>query len=420
MATPSAFVNKLVDVPEVMLAEPLANAPQQAFHNQRAIAMDIDDINTLNRKDPDGFLTLLLAERTDLVGLPFQMGDECRLSSARSERFNEAATMVHKAQSAQPRSPRAVEPQNGNVDVQNGSAFFANLMKLCADSDDTSTPSRLQEYWDHVVPARLAAMTQICGPMSDSMKMALAKYLAAVSSVDSTRELVKLVLFSPEQSVSDMAILALKARREADVDDALLQGLRYPWPEVATRAAEGLAKLKRKDLVPRIIEVLDEVDPRAPVMEPKNGKSELTVRELVRINHHRNCLMCHATAKNAPRSVRAEVPVPGQPLPALTEGGYGSREMPEMSVRIDVTYLRQDFSTMLPVANAEPWPEMQRFDFVVRERTLKDDEVKAYKQKFDNVQPPNHRAALFALRELTGKDAAPTADAWRKMMNVSK
>jgi hypothetical protein len=89
-----------------------------------------------------------------------------------------------------------------------------------------------------------------------------------------------------------------------------------------------------------------------------------------------------------------------------------------------VTYLRQDFSMMLPVADAAPWPAMQRFDFVARTRVLKEDEVQAYKEKFDNlgpgVLPPNHKSALIALRELTGKEAAPTAEAWRKVVETTK
>ena len=32
------------------------------------------------------------------------------------------------------------------------------------------------------------------------------------------------------------------------------------------------------------------------------------------------------------------------------------------------------------------------------------------------VLSPYHKAAVAALRELTGKDAAPTADAWRKLL----
>ena len=37
-------------------------------------------------------------------------------------------------------------------------------------------------------------------------------------------------------------------------------------------------------------------------------------------------------------------------------------------VRADVTYLKQDFSVQLPVANPGQWPAEQRYDFVVRER----------------------------------------------------
>jgi hypothetical protein len=32
------------------------------------------------------------------------------------------------------------------------------------------------------------------------------------------------------------------------------------------------------------------------------------------------------------------------------------------------------------------------------------------------VLSPYHKAAVGALRELTGKDAAPTAEAWRKLL----
>jgi hypothetical protein len=147
---------------------------------------------------------------------------------------------------------------------------------------------------------------------------------------------------------------------------------------------------------------------------------------LVRINHHRNCLMCHAPGQdaNSDNVLTAEVPVPSQALPTFYDGGYRSQGIPELLVRIDVTYLRQDFSMMLPVADAAPWPEMQRFDFVVRTRVLKDDEVPAYRDKFDKLEagvlPPNHKAALAALRELTGKDTAPTAEAWRTLLKVTK
>jgi hypothetical protein len=449
---PSAFVDSLADVPELMLAQPLPNAPQPPTgvellvqEEVKAIAHQIAKINHLNKEKSDRFMELLLAERPDLAGLPVQMGDQCRLSSVRSQHFSRAVAMVHGARTTNAvrnvAFPGGGQPGGGFVQAQvvatsipvmisteaNGSAFLLQFLQSCIASDDAVLPSRAQEYADHAVPARLAAMTQICGPTSDSMKMALAKYLASVSTVEATQALVKTILFTREQDVRDTAIAALKARRESDWTEPMLQGFRYPWPEVASRAADALVKLNRKDLVPKIIDVLDEADPRAPVVETKDGKAVTAVRELVRINHHRNCLMCHPPGQSAVGNenvLTAEVPLPGRPLPSANEGGYRSQGIAEILVRIDVTYLRQDFSIMLPVADAAPWPEMQRFDFVVRKRVLKDDEAGAYKAKFDKLEPgvlpPNHRAALVALRELTGKDTAPTAEAWRKLTKAMK
>jgi len=150
------------------------------------------------------------------------------------------------------------------------------------------------------------------------------------------------------------------------------------------------------------------------------------VREVVRINHHRNCLLCHAPGNTPSVSadvVTAPVPTPGEPFPSPSEG-YGSFQQPDTLVRIDVTYLRQDFSMFQPVADAHPWPEMQRFDFLVRNRELTEEEAAVYQEKLGKREPgelsPYHRTALAALRDLTGRDTEPTAQAWRKLLTLSK
>src|SRR5262249_25757584 len=112
--------------------------------------------------------------------------------------------------------------------------------------------------------------------------------------VEATRALAKLAIFSGEEEVRHAAIAALKIRRERDYTDILVQGLRYPWPAVAQRAAEAMVKLERKDLAPQLVALLEESDPRAPVLTKRDDKQVSVVRELVRINHHRNCLLCHA------------------------------------------------------------------------------------------------------------------------------
>jgi hypothetical protein len=199
----------------------------------------------------------------------------------------------------------------------------------------------------------------------------------------------------------------------------LLQGLRYPWPEVAANAASALAHLKRTDLVPRLLDLLDEPDPRAPISRKVKGKDAQVVRELVRINHHRNCLLCHApgnTSDVTPEILLGGVPIPGEPLPQERYSGDSG-----VVVRTDVTYLRQDFSRLQKVPDAAPWPEMQRFDFLVRTRVLTAAEAKAYQAEFARLEKtsPYRQAVLAALRSLTGRDAEPTAQAWRKALAAS-
>ena len=270
--------------------------------------------------------------------------------------------------------------------------------------------------------ARVAALMQVLAPESPELRLGLVKYLAAVSHVEATRALARLAVFSEEDEVRLAAVAALKVRRERDYTDVLLTSLRYPWPAVAARGADALAKLERTDLVPQLVELLEEPDPRAPVTKTANGKLVHEARELVRVNHHRYCLLCHApgnTAGVSPETLTAAVPVPSDPLPSSSDG-YQTNS-PDLSVRIDVTYLRPDFSLLQAVADAHPWPEMQRFDFLVRTRVLTDDEAAA-REKLVSSAPgrpsPYHRAVLAALRDLTGRDAAPTAEAWRKVLNL--
>jgi hypothetical protein len=210
--------------------------------------------------------------------------------------------------------------------------------------------------------------------------------------------------------------------REKDYTSTLVDALRYPWPAVAKNAAAAITKLERTDLVPELVKVLDSTDPRLPTEKEEGGKKVLAVKELVKINHHRNCLMCHApNGSGTPNedAATAQVAVPGQQFQTPSQGGYRN-EIPELLIRLDVTYLRQDFSVSMPVKEAHPWPSNQRFDFFVRERVLSDAEAAEFRDKLTpkeaGVLSPYHKAAVGALRELTGKDAAPTAEAWRKLL----
>lgn len=103
-----------------------------------------------------------------------------------------------------------------------------------------------------------------------------------------------------------------------------------------------------------------------------NHDGKLVKNELVRINHLRNCVLCHAPSLSDADPIRGAVPTPGEPLP---QAYYNSHK--GSFVRADIVYLKQDFSAMHQVENATPWPSLQRFDYLVRVRELTPEEVAA-------------------------------------------
>jgi len=450
----------LAKVPEVEFQAPIAR-DVNSMEAMKQTAHQLAKINHLNGKKNDGFMEALVGERADLGGLPFAMGEACRTKGERSKQFALAVAAVRRAmqqtqvQQVQQPQPvptagsfvpaqtmvQAVQPPQAVSSGPGGPMLFTTTTLTVA----LASPASAEQFWEqyqticgqddkaqaqvdraqreHVTLTRIAALMQVLAPESPSMRLGLVKYLATVSHAEATRALAKLALFSAEDEVRQTAVEALKVRRERDYTEVLLAGLRYPLPAVAKRAGDALVRLERTDLLARLVEVLDEPDPRLPVVQEVDGKKVPAVRELVRVNHHKNCMLCHApgnTVSVAPETLTAGVPVPSEPL-TPPSGGYQNSQ-PDLLVRIDVTYLRQDFSMFQPVADANPWPEMQRFDFLVRTRRLTEVEADVYKEKLEPREPgrlsPYHRAALAALRELTGKDAAPTAEAWRKLLDL--
>jgi hypothetical protein len=137
------------------------------------------------------------------------------------------------------------------------------------------------------------------------------------------------------------------------------------------------------------------------------------VREVVRLNHMRNCLLCHCPSANVQDGlVRGLVPTPGGPLPQL----YYESQTGDF-VRADITYLRQDFSLKLPERETGPWPREQRFDFVTRRRPAKSYEIDELRGATGHY--PQRDAVLYALRGLTGKNPGDTGDGWRKALDIA-
>jgi hypothetical protein len=262
-------------------------------------------------------------------------------------------------------------------------------------------------------PDLLVLMT---GGEGDLVRQLVIEALSRAPGRATAQVLATRAVFDPAPNLRRQAARALKKRSAADVQQVLLAALQYPWPAVADHAADALAVTGDRTAVPELVRLLDAPDP-ARLSTGEDGTPQ--VREVVRINHLRNCQLCHAPSFNTSDTMRSEVPSTELPLPSPgshTGSGYGNRASHgdtlltpvSESVRADISYLRPDFSTLLPVENPGPWPVFQRFDFVVRTRPAKPGEL-----AYPSVSYPQREAVLRALRTLTGADFGDRTEDWK-------
>lgn len=144
--------------------------------------------------------------------------------------------------------------------------------------------------------------------------------------------------------------------------------------------------------------LLEEPPPGMPSPAIAGVPGSVGVRELVRVNHLSNCLLCHAPSFKKDDRVRGVVPVPGRS--PITEVYYDGTS-DDVFVRADVTYLRQDFSLMQPVVVPHKnWPTQQRFDFAVRVRPPSDKDLALAPATKAEMISTYRKPIIFALREL--------------------
>jgi hypothetical protein len=280
---------------------------------------------------------------------------------------------------------------------------------------DTSGPIEL-----YAPPRELAALAkdrpsliwQMCECEPTAMRRLALDTLRKLDGPKATETLARVVLYDPDADLRRAAATALLSRPSQLYRPLLLAGFSQPWAPAADHAADALELLNDRASVPELVRVLEAGDPSAPMPDASGTRM---VRELVRINHARNCQLCHAPSWGLNDPARATVPSPIAPLPPSFSVKYyssNSSEPPILGgqiVRTDVTYLRQDFSRLLPVSNPGPWPAKQRFDFFVRARPATAGEITAPKRaKF-----PQRAAAVRALRGLTGLTAGEDVETWR-------
>jgi len=429
--------SSLEQVTEVAFQEPVRPDREKALSDTRMLASKILHMHS---KKADSYMEELIGERPDLQGMPFTLGAACRANPERMTHFGTCLQAIRSSLGGefnQPLTAAVLARRETNDAISD--QFWQQYNNQMIPKTSEVERSRRDKSRELFREAEVAALMQVCGPEQGAMRKGLMRHVAGIAHASSSRALAKLAIFSPEDDVRREAVEALKVRKDRDYGDILIAGMSYPWPEVAKRASDAIVQLERKDLIPALVTTLAEADPRLPREVEVGGKKKQVVREMVRLNHHRNCFMCHppiastaspgvptdpaagpASPDGTTGVLTGAVPIPGEPLPSFQDGYRNST--PELAVRIDVTYLRQDFSVFMKVDGATPWPEMQRFDFLVRTRAVTKDEVEAFRKAAgpseEGVLTPYQRAAVNALRELTGRDAAPTADAWRRVLKL--
>jgi hypothetical protein len=437
-ARPPWMVMDLHQVPEVRFEKetPIPTLPEKALENktdaekakikddfaqsvrQNSVthaAHTLAKINHVNRKGTDRFVQLLVDHRPDMQGLPFVMGDACRMSRSVSRQFMNEVIRIRPSGGFQ-----------GGFGLGGPGPFnTGNFGGGPPPGTDNTPPPKPSA--DEISRAKVAALMQIWQP-DPSKNLALVKELTQIDHADATHALARLTVFSFERDVREAALAILKNRPEETFDQVIIEALRYPWPAVAQNAADAVVKLKRKDLAAHLVNMLEEPDPRAPAF--RDEQCVPTVREVVRLNHHHNCITCHQPATSDREFnekgfntdfISAPVTLAG-PDPRQQSFGYGfggPSLSPDVFVRVDVTYLRQDFS--LVQRNPDPQgPVVQRFDFLVRTRAVTVKDVEDYrawlKGQGSVYRSPYQTTALTALRQLTGRNAAPTAAAWRAQL----
>ena len=364
------------------------------------------DSKYVDLSKPEEPLREYLDSRDDLAGLPLVMGKECRSDFKQSLSLSTVSDKLGNTLSRfDAFGSRAIAAatrggQGGQGGAGGGTTgAIGELVKMreqqvhAAIASCNNLPDKDQA---------LRTLEQMLQVDSSTIRINLVNDLKNHGTAEAVRMLVDRAKYDFDSQVRVAAVNALKELKQTNSESVrtqLMDGFDYPWHVVAEHSAEALVALDDKQVLPRLLEQLRKSDPRLPFQRG----DELIQRQLVAVNHLKNCLLCHAPANRADRLGVARVPSWGKRLShqyykshSDNSGGF---------VRADVTYMKQDFSVMQEVEDAAPWPTNQRFDYVVQERTINAEEAEAANAELSEMPNRNRESVIFALQQLTGKKA---------------
>ncbi len=384
----------LAEVPEVALAaQPEWELSEKwAERMSHAVAAALH----LNAKEEDGYIREVIKSRADIKGLPFILGDDARLHGPAGIAFGEHAQ------------------KHWDTTLLFGPSEGVDGVTREIEGDLAGIPER-QQRMRQAVPAIFAVLSQRLADAPAGDRVSLARLFGRHKLAQTTRELARMAVYSFDRPVREAALEALASRGNAGYDAILIEALRYPWPAVARNATEAVVKLGRRDLALHLVALLEEGDPRLP-RETKGGAT--TTREVVRIAH-RNCMLCHAASETEYGILTGRVvELRRSSLPVRS----GYQAATKLLVRIDVTYLRQDFSLRRRMQEDRfSGVKEVRLDYIIRRRELTKEEAADLRKRLDppaGKLSPYQQAALDALRKWSGRDFGADAAGWRKYLGL--
>ncbi|MDB2686622.1 hypothetical protein N9Y42_05375, partial [Mariniblastus sp.] len=336
----------------------------------------------------------LLSKRPDLKDLPLAMGEECHMDPESASTMAEVSSRVGAAVSR--------FDGFGSRDIAQNDvwrfAIIKNEIEKCSSLQDREQV--------------LKTIDQILQIDHPRLRMQLVETLRQKESPAGIEMLVKRAKYDLVPEIRQAAADALNDYSFESFRGQLLDGLKYPWHVAAQHSAEALVRLDDQDAVPELVEMLKLADPRLP---QKVDDDSYLQRELVAVNHMRNCMLCHAPSRTVNDSARGLTPSWDQPIPI---GYYQVNKPTGVFVRADIIYLRQDFSVLQPVKNNGPWPKEQRFDYLVQNKKLNKKVAKQAIKAITNEPNLNREAIVYALRELT--DQQPADDSYKTWLAIVK
>jgi len=330
-----------------------------------------------------------LKHRSDLAGLPISMGGSCRLTAVATRNLKYVSQQFGRIRI---QGLLRCNACSGPLELGSTEAAFDRRV----ETDPSKFLAQLRKRFRD--SSAIPGLTQIMQGCGVAARLVIVDWLADVRTSTASAALAGRAVFDPSPDVRRASIAALQHRDPDEFRSVLINGLRYVWAPAAQHASVALVAVNDQEARTALLDLAYAPNPQSP---QRDLDGNWFVHQLTRVNHLRNCLLCHAPSvdsigfRAAENRLDAAVPTPSQRIVV-----YSGRNTSAESVRPDITYIRQDFSVRHEVDEPAHWPRLQRFDYFVRTKRISEVDARYLQRWYRSHDYPQHRSVLFALQQL--------------------